>query len=67
VLHGPYHSVLGDREKCRKTYKEFVVFASDQVYPEFIVTYKRCSAFEAGKPHIDDSFLERTGLDIDPF
>jgi hypothetical protein len=41
VLHGDYHCVLGDREKCRGTYKEFVVFASDQVYPEFIVTYKR--------------------------
>jgi hypothetical protein len=41
VLHGDYHCVLGDREKCRGTYREFVVFASDQVYPEFIVTYKR--------------------------
>lgn len=41
VLHGEYHCVLGDREKCRGTYKEFVVFASDQVYPEFIVTYRR--------------------------
>mmetsp|Transcript_2037 Transcript_2037/g.5968 ORF Transcript_2037/g.5968 Transcript_2037/m.5968 type:complete len:640 (-) Transcript_2037:39-1958(-) len=41
VLHGPYDLVLGDREKCRGTYKEFVVFAGDQAYPEFVVEYRR--------------------------
>merc|ERR1712178_476569 len=30
-LGGQYHSVLGDREKCRGTYREFVVFDPDQV------------------------------------
>jgi len=40
-LHGVYDSVLGDREKCRNTFKEFVVFSTDQVYAEFIVSYKR--------------------------
>jgi len=39
--HGRFDSVLGDREKCRNTFKEFVVFGSDQAYPEFIVYYKR--------------------------
>jgi hypothetical protein len=34
-----YHSVLGDREKVRQTFREFVLFNSAQVYPEFIVWY----------------------------
>mmetsp|Transcript_40216 Transcript_40216/g.104146 ORF Transcript_40216/g.104146 Transcript_40216/m.104146 type:complete len:159 (-) Transcript_40216:69-545(-) len=40
-INGSYDSVVGDREKCRGTFKEFVIYASDQVYPEFIVYYKR--------------------------
>jgi|Transcript_34776 hypothetical protein len=36
-----FHSVLGDREKCRGTFREFIVFDEDQVYPEFVVWYKR--------------------------
>jgi hypothetical protein len=36
-----YHSLLGDREKCRKTFREFVVYDDDQVYPEFAVWYER--------------------------
>eukprot|EP00929_Paragymnodinium_shiwhaense_P093969 TRINITY_DN5431_c0_g1_i1.p1 TRINITY_DN5431_c0_g1~~TRINITY_DN5431_c0_g1_i1.p1 ORF type:complete len:913 (+),score=123.02 TRINITY_DN5431_c0_g1_i1:150-2888(+) len=38
---GSYHSVIGDREKVRQTFREFVVFDSSQVYPEFIVWYVR--------------------------
>eukprot|EP00928_Gymnodinium_smaydae_P063480 TRINITY_DN4703_c0_g2_i1.p1 TRINITY_DN4703_c0_g2~~TRINITY_DN4703_c0_g2_i1.p1 ORF type:complete len:2551 (-),score=465.08 TRINITY_DN4703_c0_g2_i1:84-6608(-) len=39
---GPgFHSVLGDREKVRKTFREFVVYDNHQVYPEYIVWYKR--------------------------
>jgi hypothetical protein len=34
---GSYHSVLGDREKVRQTFREFVVFDSSQAYPEFIL------------------------------
>lgn len=40
-LHGPYDSVLGDREKCRDTFKEYMVYGSDQCYPEYVVSYKR--------------------------
>jgi len=36
-----YHCVLGDREKIRGTYREFIVFDDDQVYPEYIVKYRR--------------------------
>eukprot|EP00405_Crypthecodinium_cohnii_P012985 CAMPEP_0206427164 /NCGR_PEP_ID=MMETSP0324_2-20121206/4861_1 /ASSEMBLY_ACC=CAM_ASM_000836 /TAXON_ID=2866 /ORGANISM="Crypthecodinium cohnii, Strain Seligo" /LENGTH=430 /DNA_ID=CAMNT_0053892359 /DNA_START=39 /DNA_END=1331 /DNA_ORIENTATION=+ len=39
--HRYKHSVLGDREKCRGTYREFVVFDRNQVYPEFVVIYRR--------------------------
>eukprot|EP00401_Gymnodinium_catenatum_P029698 CAMPEP_0117512336 /NCGR_PEP_ID=MMETSP0784-20121206/28978_1 /TAXON_ID=39447 /ORGANISM="" /LENGTH=473 /DNA_ID=CAMNT_0005308051 /DNA_START=405 /DNA_END=1823 /DNA_ORIENTATION=+ len=36
-LHGEYHSVLGDREKIRGTYREIMVYDDDQVYPEYII------------------------------
>jgi hypothetical protein len=39
---GPgFHSVLGDREKVRKTFREFIVYNTHQVYPEYIVWYER--------------------------
>mmetsp|Transcript_37054 Transcript_37054/g.104028 ORF Transcript_37054/g.104028 Transcript_37054/m.104028 type:complete len:547 (+) Transcript_37054:1-1641(+) len=38
---GGYHSVLGDRKKARGTYREFIVYDHYQVYPLFIVWYKR--------------------------
>lgn len=38
---GGYHCVLGDREKARGTFREFIVFDNYQVYPEYIVWYKR--------------------------
>merc|ERR1719356_1380444 len=40
-LRGGHHSVLGDRKACRGTFREFVVFDEDQVYPNYIVKYKR--------------------------
>eukprot|EP00929_Paragymnodinium_shiwhaense_P073284 TRINITY_DN37308_c0_g2_i2.p1 TRINITY_DN37308_c0_g2~~TRINITY_DN37308_c0_g2_i2.p1 ORF type:complete len:522 (+),score=46.74 TRINITY_DN37308_c0_g2_i2:82-1647(+) len=36
-----YDSVLGDREAATGTYREFVVFKQEQVYPEFLVLYDR--------------------------
>lgn len=36
-----FHSVLGDREKVHGTFREFIVYDEDQVYPEFVVWYKR--------------------------
>lgn len=40
-LEGPYDCVLGDRQKCRGTYREFVFFDSERLYPEYLVMYKR--------------------------
>jgi len=41
VSEHTHHSILGDREKCRGTYREFIVFDRDQVYPEYVVIYRR--------------------------
>merc|ERR1740121_863357 len=38
---GGFHAVLGDREKVRGTFREFVIFDNDQVYPEYLVWYSR--------------------------
>jgi len=36
-----HHCILGDREKCRGTFREFIIFDNKQVYPEYVVIYKR--------------------------
>lgn len=41
VKSGEFDSVLGDRLKTANTFREFVVFNADQVYPEYIVLYSR--------------------------
>lgn len=42
ILDGPYHSVLGDRVvKLGKPYREVVVHDNNQIFPEFILYYKR--------------------------
>jgi len=41
---GRFHSVLGDRRKCRGTFREFVVFDEEQVYPNYILAYRRVAA-----------------------
>lgn len=40
-VEGPYDCVLGDREKTRWTYREFVIFDSEDCYPEYIIEYSR--------------------------
>jgi len=40
-LTGDCHSVLGDRKACRGTFREFCVFDEDQVYPNYLVNYRR--------------------------
>ena len=40
-VNGPYHSVIGDREKCRGTFREIMVYDKNQAYPEWIVWYQR--------------------------
>merc|ERR1712039_905514 len=38
-LDGDSHSVIGDRAKMKGTYREFIVFDNDQVYPNYILQY----------------------------
>jgi len=38
---GAYDSVLGDREAAVGTYREFVIFNEQQVYPEYVLLYER--------------------------
>jgi len=38
---GHFQSVLGDRLKLNKTFREIIVYNDDHVYPEFIVKYER--------------------------
>lgn len=39
-VNNEFNSVLGDREKARGTYREFIVFNNDQAYPEYVVIYR---------------------------
>mmetsp|Transcript_11221 Transcript_11221/g.25195 ORF Transcript_11221/g.25195 Transcript_11221/m.25195 type:complete len:653 (-) Transcript_11221:103-2061(-) len=38
---GKFNAILGDRQKCRGTFREFVLFDEEQVYPNYILTYRR--------------------------
>jgi len=40
-IEGPFDCVLGDREVCSGTYREFVFFDSQDLYPEYVIYYKR--------------------------
>lgn len=40
-IEGPYDCVLGDREACRNTYREFVFFDSQNIFAEYLVFYER--------------------------
>jgi len=41
MASGEYDCVLGDREEAVGTYREFVVFDEAQIYPEYVVLYRR--------------------------
>ena len=47
-----YDSLLGDREAVRGTYREFIVYDGAQVYPEYVIIYKRCDQ-EPRRPAVD--------------
>lgn len=41
LASGEYDSVLGDREASVGTYREFVIYDEDLIYPEYVVLYER--------------------------
>jgi hypothetical protein len=44
VASGDFDSTLGDRSASVNTFREFVVYNADQLYPEYIVLYSRVHA-----------------------
>merc|ERR1712032_540741 len=46
-VEGPYDCILGDRKKISKTYREFIIFDTEDVYPEYVITYKRGELFKS--------------------
>jgi len=44
VTSGDFHSVLGDREKAVGTFREFIFFHEESIFPEYAVFYRRESA-----------------------
>jgi hypothetical protein len=52
VEHKRSHCVLGDREKVRDTYREFVIFDSTQIYPEYLVIYRHEDVEEEAKEEL---------------
>jgi len=47
VTMGQYDSILGDRVKVSGTYREFIIFDTENVYPEYILKYKRGDLFKS--------------------
>lgn len=47
VTEGPYDSILGDRVKVSGTYREFIIFDTENVYPEYILKYSRGDLFKS--------------------
>ncbi|CAJ1446425.1 unnamed protein product [Effrenium voratum] len=41
VKSGEFDSTVGDRTKKANTFREFVVYNPDQVYPEYVILYSR--------------------------
>lgn len=39
--------IIGDRKACSGTYREFVIFDTENVYPEYILKYKRGEMFKS--------------------
>lgn len=46
---GYYNGTVGDREKVRGTYREFVIYHKYQAYPEYIVIYRRVDGSGSGR------------------
>jgi len=44
---GDYDCIIGDREKVSGTYREFVVFDTENVFPEYILKYQRGKLFKS--------------------
>lgn len=51
-VEGPYDCILGDRAKASGTYREFVFFDTENIYPEYVLKYERGELFKSpSHPH----------------
>lgn len=60
VQQGNYDSTVGDRAKKVGTFREFVAYHSDEIYPEYIVLYNRIHASDSPQSVqqlVDDPFF----------
>eukprot|EP00411_Alexandrium_monilatum_P122507 CAMPEP_0175642988 /NCGR_PEP_ID=MMETSP0097-20121207/5558_1 /TAXON_ID=311494 /ORGANISM="Alexandrium monilatum, Strain CCMP3105" /LENGTH=526 /DNA_ID=CAMNT_0016948809 /DNA_START=66 /DNA_END=1646 /DNA_ORIENTATION=+ len=46
-VEGPYDCILGDRTKTSGTYREFVFFDTENLYPEYVLKYERGELFKS--------------------
>lgn len=46
-LEGEFGCIMADRRKVSKTYREVVVFDTENIYPEYIVKYRRGEFFKS--------------------
>jgi len=46
-VEGPYDCILGDRQKASGTYREFVFFDTENLYPEYVLKYQRGELFRS--------------------
>jgi len=44
---GDFDCIVGDRKKLSGTYREFVIFDTENVYPEYIIEYQRGEMFKS--------------------
>lgn len=44
---GDYDCIIGDRKKVSGTYREFIIFDTENVYPEYILKYERGELFKS--------------------
>lgn len=47
VVAGEFDCILGDRQKVSGTYREIVVFDTENVYPEYVLKYRRGDLFKS--------------------
>lgn len=52
---GEYDSTCGDRAKSVGTFREFVVYDADQLYPEYVILYQRTHKGDATDAWIGDT------------
>lgn len=50
IESGEFDSTLGDRLKSADTFREFVIYDADQLYPEYVVLYSRIEKGSTKEP-----------------